>query len=476
MKSIYNYLAGSFCLIAALLLVVGCSEEYKYDTDYSSYNGVKLKVNLVDEHNVLSVKKANATHALTIAVTPEDVFIDSKAYIYEVSDETIATVSLDGTLKLLKVGETTLTVKFRGNHEIVTNCTLKVEPTLVSDINVPEGSISVEEGKTLDLSEYVVALPSTADNKELLYEVKEGSTEYMEVVEGSIVKGLQEGLATIIVTATDGSEIFKELTLNVTGKIPVERIDLNIAGKLNGKTVPVGQLFDLGSIVKTYPSNASDNTLIYKLVAGNGAVSVDEAGVVKSLAAGDVEIEISAADEFQLATPQIIKFKVDATQALFERALWTVDTSIVYANGKNYTTDGSTGNPEHLIDGVSSTYLALTKPGKKYNEEVTPANHILFFVVDMGSEQEFNFFRYVHRNTTSNFQAYKISMFGSNDNKDFAVIEEDIAVGPATTSSTVTFEKAVSSSKCRYIKVVFRDWNKSAGTNLTVAEFNVAKK
>lgn len=476
MKSIYNYLAASFCLIVTLLLAIGCSEEYKYNTDYSFYNDVKLKVNLVDDHNVLSVKLANATHALTIAVIPEDMFIDSKAYIYEVSDETIATVSLDGTLKLLKVGETELTVKFRGNYEIVTSCTLKVEPTLVSDINVPEGSISVEEGKTLDLSEFVVALPSTADNKELSYTAKEGSADYVEVVEGSIVRGLQEGLATIIVAATDGSEVTKELILNVTGKIPVERIDLNIASKLSGKTVPVGQLFDLGSIVKAYPSNASDKTLIYKIVTGSSAVSVDEAGMVKSLATGDVEIEISAADEFQVATPQTLKFKVDVSQTLFERALWTVDTSIVYANGKNYTTDGSTGNPEHLIDGVSSTYLALTKPGKKYNEEVTPANHVLFFVVDMGSEQEFNFFRYVHRNTSSNFQAYKISMFGSNDNKDFAVIEEDIVVGPATASAAVTFEKAVSSSKYRYIKVVFRDWNKSSGINLTVAEFNVAKK
>ena len=76
MKPIYNYLKSSFCLIAVLL--VSCTEEYKYNTDYSFYEGVTLKMDLVDENNVLSVRLANSSHALTISVTPDDVFIDSK--------------------------------------------------------------------------------------------------------------------------------------------------------------------------------------------------------------------------------------------------------------------------------------------------------------------------------------------------------------------------------------------------------------
>ena len=100
MKPIYNYLKSSFCLIAVLL--VSCTEEYKYNTDYSFYEGVTLKMDLVDENNVLSVRLANSSHALTISVTPDDVFIDSKAYIYEVEDESIASVAEDGMITLLK--------------------------------------------------------------------------------------------------------------------------------------------------------------------------------------------------------------------------------------------------------------------------------------------------------------------------------------------------------------------------------------
>lgn len=475
MKSIYNNLIGSFCLIAVLLLAIGCSEEYKYNTDYSFHDGVTLKVNLVDENNKLSVKLANKTHALTIAVTPEDVFIDSKAYIYELSDNSIASVALNGTLTLLKVGETTLTVKFRGNQEIATSCKLVVEPTLVSDVIIAEGSdIRVEEEKTLDLAQYVSVIPSSADNKALLYTVKEGSTEYAEIVEGSIVKGLQKGTATIIVSATDGSEISKELTLQVTGKIPVSEIRLSNVAKLEAKTVAIGQTFNLGAYVTAYPTNASNQILDYEIVAGEGVISMDANGVVKTLAAGDVEIKISVTDEFQEAAPQTIKFKVSESLTLFERSLWFVDTSIVYANGNNYTEDGTTGKPEHLIDGSNSTYLALTKPGKKYNAEITPADHVLFFVVDMNAEQEFNYFYYRHRNTTVNFQVYAISMFGSNDNENFTAIEEDIVLGGP--GYAVELTKDIALSKYRYIKVVFRDWNRNAGTNATIAEFNVGKK
>lgn len=475
MKSIYNKPIVLFLLTLFLGITMGCSEKYEYNTDYSYYDDVKLKVNLVDENNVLAVSLANGSHAITVAVTPEDVFIDPTAYIYEIADPTIATISSkEGMLQLLKVGETTLTVKFRGNHDISTSCTLRVEPTLVSDLQVTGGDIRVEEGKELDLSSYVTVVPSSADNKELRYEVKAGSEEYAEIAEGSsIVKGLKEGPATIVVSTTDGSDLSTEILLTVTGKIPVERIDLGKAGDLNGKSVAIGQTFDLGSIIAVYPSNASEQTLSYDIVAGESAITIDENGVIQTVASGDVEISISATDEFQQATPQTIKFKVDKSLTLFERALWSVDTSIVYADGNNYTPDGTTGLPSHLIDGKNNTYLALTKPGKTYNGHTTPANHTLYFLIDMGSEQEFNYFRYIHRNNNQNFQAFTISLYGSNDKVNFTEIEKDVKVGPA---KEVTFEKSVGLSKYKYVKVEFNTYLTSAGYNITVAEFNVGKK
>lgn len=483
MKSIYNYLKGSFCLIAVLLLVMGCSEKYEYDTDYSFYDNVTLKVNLVDENDVLAVRLANKTHLLTIATVPEDVFIASTAYIYELADNSIASISIDGTLTLHKVGETKLTVKFRGNQNISTSCTLRVEPTLISDLIVAEGNgIKVEEGKTLDLARYVAIIPSDADNQNLRYEVKTGSENFVRIDEGSsIVNALSKGTATIVVSATDDSGVSTELTVEVTGKIPVEEIILGRAGNLTGKTFAIGQIFDIGSVLTVEPANASDPTLVYELVSGDGVVTLDaENGIVTTIGTGDAEIKISAHDGFEEAVPQVIKFKVDGSLTWYERAFWFVDTEVIYDKGDNYVPDNAGGGqPEKLIDGNANSFFALTKPTKGAYDgfHAHPKDALFGFIVDLGGRYEFNQLKWTHRNSsnvTTNFQAFKIKVFGSDDNENWTVLEESM-----DTKSPGVAEKELPLSATyiyRYIKVEYIDYDTQNGSLLCVAEFNVGKK
>lgn len=480
MKLIYNYLKGSFCLIAALLLVMGCSEKYEYNADYSFYDNVTLKVNLVDENDVLTVKLANKIHLLTIATAPDDVFIASTAYIYELDDTSIATIEVDGTMELLKVGETKLTVKFRGNQNISTTCTLRVEPTLISELIVAEGSgIKVEEGKTLDLARYIAIIPSDADNQNLRYEVKAGSEDLVEIAEGSsVVNALSQGTATIVVTATDGSEVTTEMTVEVTGKIPVSEIILGRAADLNGKTFAIGQAFDIGSALSISPTNASDPTLVYELVSGEGVVTLDaENCIVTTIGTGDAEIKISAHDGFEEAEPQIIKFKVDGSLTWYERAFWLVDTEVIYDKGDNYVPDNTGGGqPEKLIDGNAGSFFALTKPTKGAYDgfHAHPKGALFGFIVDLGGRYEFNQLKWTHRNTNTNFQAFEIKVFGSDDNIDWTVLEESIDI-----KSTEVAEKELPLSFTythRYIKVEYITYDTQNGSLLCVAEFNVGKK
>lgn len=478
MKSIYNYLKGSFGLIAVLLLAMGCSEKYEYSTDYSFYDDVALKVNLVDENNVLAVRLANKTHALTVATNPEDVFIASTAYLYEVADNSIATVSTDGTLTLLKVGETKLTVRFRGNQNISTNCTLKIEPTLISELVVAGNGVKVEVEKTLDLARYIAIIPSDADNQSLSYTVKEGSEEYAEIVEGSVVKGLKEGDATIVVSATDGSEISTELTLQVTGKIPVDEIVLGRAANLNGKTVAVGQVFDLGSVITTSPENASDPTVKYTLLSGKDVVELDaEMGIVTAVGAGEASIEVSAADGLGGTEPGVITFKVGTGLAWYERAFWLVDSTVKYTKGdSNYVPDNAGGGqPEKMIDGSNSTFFALVKPSKgDYGGYKHPDGAEFGFIVDLGGVQEFNRFKWKHRTdgTSTKFQAHKIRVSGSNDKKDYKVLEESLESKAASGEIELPLKETYT---YRYIKVEYIEYDKSSGSLLCVAEFNVGK-
>lgn len=482
MKSIYKYLTGSISLITTLLVVISCSSEYEYKTDYSSYKDVKLNVELVDDNNVLNVKRANGTHVLTIGVTPADVFIDSKAYIYEISDKTIATAEKDGTLNLLKVGETTITVKFRGNQEIFTTCTLKVAPTLVTELKVSTRTISVEEGKTLDLTEYINAIPLSADNTVLNFVVKEGYEEIAEVTEGSTVFGKQKGTAVIVATTTDGSNLSAEMTVNVTGKIPVSEIKLNAVDKLQGKTIGINQNFNLSSAIKVLPSNASNPILKYKVTEGSNTVSIDEnTGLFTTLAPGNVKIKVETTDGSGIFSE--LSFSVDNTIKFFEPALWIPDTSIRYSkNGQNYVTDGNTGMPEHLFDGSTTTFLSLVKPGKTYDGyKADPISTPLYFTIDMGAPNKFNCIKWAHRsiNNYPYLRAWGIAMYGSNDGVSYTEIKSNIDI--PYSSNAAPLEIDIPESEYRYIKVQYTKWSdiaggEKSGSSIQVAEFNLGKK
>lgn len=221
MKKKLNYLIGSFYLCVTLV-TAGCSDEDKYAAGYSYYDDVELKINQVDEKNVLSVKLADETYPLSIAVTPETLPSNYANYVYEVSDNSVATVDYKGVLSLLKPGETTLTVRHRGNKRISTDCTLRVVASLIRDVVVsPEVVIGTEE--PVDLAKYVTVMPWSADARALSYSVKPEYEGVVELLEGSIVQGLTIGEAIVEVRSTDGMDVAKELRLVVKGSTPIDQ-------------------------------------------------------------------------------------------------------------------------------------------------------------------------------------------------------------------------------------------------------------
>lgn len=470
MKSIYNYLTSLLCLAAVCWTAGGCSDDYKYTTDYSFYKDAKLKVDLVDENNTLHLKLASNTHQITVGVTPEDVLIDIAAYIYKVADETVATVDDEGVLTLLKAGETELSVKFRGNQEIATSCTIKItrDPVPVTGLKVPD-EVAVQERKTFNLSEKVTVLPGNADDPSLRYEIADETVATVD--EEGVVTGVKEGTTTLTVTSVANPEVTKTIPVNVVSDIKVIEIKLNAASKLNGKTVAPGQAFDLGSVIKVMPENASNKKLTYTVEGDAGAISVDADGVVRTLAAGTAKVKIAATDDSGVQAE--VELIVDQAITVFERALWTVETSVFYEEtGLNYMKDGSTGLPKDILDGKPGTFLSMLKPGKSMNGCTAPADTKLFFVVDMGGETEFNHVIFQQRKLNSNVAPLSISISGSNDGQNFTDIKTNVAT-PYTNATPYDIDFDL--VKYRYVKVQYLTWGASGNTAQT-AEFNVGKK
>lgn len=464
-----------FSLLSVSFFTSGCSDEYEYSTDYSAYDGVTLKINLVDENDVLKLNLANGTFNLTVNVTPESIIIDPKGYIYEIEDETVATISQDGVITMLKEGETKLTVKFRGNQNVSASCTVKVVRTPASDISVPE-SITVEEFKTIDISNKITVIPSDASNK-LAY--KSQNEDIATVSEEGIVTGVAQGNTTITVTTTDGTNISKEIPVEVVGKIYITDITLP-ADRITGKDFIVGQVLNIGQYTEITPANASEPIIKFSVKEGSeGVLSTTDDGVVTCLATGKATIIVEAQDNNPDGNLQKeIEINVIAS-GWYERSFWFVDTSYRFDSPQdelgeiNYIPDNGKGMPEQLIDGRSDTYLTYLKPDRGSYNGYEQHNTEHYLTIDMGGETEFNCFKWMHRNTANkNWQVWQITIFGSNDGETYNVIQENIDLD----RNTLEKEYDIPTSKYRYIKVQFNDWDKTSGYNMTIAEFNVCKK
>lgn len=471
MKIASVYMSAVLSLLSVLLVTSGCSDEYEYVTDYSAYDGVTLKVDLVDQENALNLNLINGTYTLKINVTPESVVIDPKGFLYEMENKEIATVNESGVIKMLKEGETKLTVKFRGNQYLSTSCTVKISPILTEKLNVPE-TIVVEEEKTINLFEKIATVPSDA-SKKFVYHVEDETIATID--ENGIVTGVSEGYTNVTVSTTDDTGLSANVKVQVVGKIYISDIKFPVE-KVNGKNFVVGQMLNLSKFVTLSPANASEPIVKYTIVSGTEYASVSENGVVTCSAPGSVSVKFEAGD----GNPQPVEAKVLTFNVVagvwHERALWTVDTSYKFEYGGavyNYIVEsGAGGNPEKMFDGNEKTWLRLAKPGISYPSGGIPfvgSEGDQFFIIDLGEKTKFSKFKWGgHSNANNN--VWKISLYGSDDGINF---DNVIAENFNLTRTGLHDYDLQKEATYRYVKAKFEEWNKGSGLCFIITEFNV---
>lgn len=473
MKNKLTKLIGIAHVFAGVWLLGGCSEDYDYTTDYSSYDGLTISITSL-EGDTLFIHSLNQ-HAVLIETSREEVEIDKNGYIYSLSDELIAEISTDGVITPLKPGVTDLTVRFRGNHDIATTCVVKVNPIWVTDIIVPQDPLVMKETQTDDLSKLIVIMPGNASFPELTYESEDPTV--VTVDANGIVTAVGAGTTHIRIATTDGSGIVKSFAVEVLAEIKVSTLELYAA--LDGATIGRGEELILDAFMTVLPANADNLALAYAISQGEGSVVTLTDGVLKAVGAGVAKISVTTTDGSDLKKE--FTLNVEDTDSKLSRQLWRIGVSITYADGQNYTPDGSTGMPEHLFDGDNATYFSITKPGKSYNGHTTPGDHELYFYLDLGGEQEFNYFKWRHRqnNSSAMFRAWEVSLYGSNDQENYTPIQTNIEIPGAPAGGNTTIEPdniQIPASKYRYVKVVFNKYNKSSGSNIGVAEMWLGKQ
>ena len=157
--------------------------------------------------------------------------------------------------------------------------------------------------------------------------------------------------------------------------------------------------------------------------------------------------------------------------SFLDRESWTIITSFAGA------ADGTVGGnkPEYIIDEDKTTAFCFVKPGKTYNNITVPADHVPSFTIDMKQRENISCFRYMHRtaggNSEAMLRASKVSLYGKNAEADeLTPIVENVEFTVSRNEEQVSFSPVT----YRYVQLRYIDWDKTAGSTIQVAEFDLS--
>ena len=246
---------------------------------------------------------------------------DELTYTAESSDESVASVSVDGsmvTVTPVGAGTATITVTARdpGGEAAIQEFTVTAEEANLAP--VPEGSINAQllieggDGVTIEVASYF----SDANGDELIYTARSSNASVATVsVDGSMVAvtPVGAGSATITVTARDpgGRAAIQRLTVTAEGTnlAPVPEGSINaqrLTGGGDAVTIDVaGNFSDADGDELTYTAESSDESV--------ATVSVDGSMVaVTPVGAGTVTITVTARDPGGASAQQNFPVDVEA--------------------------------------------------------------------------------------------------------------------------------------------------------------------
>lgn len=178
-----------------------------------------------DETNLI----VNGTANLTATVAPADY---TGKLAYEVSDNTVVSVSEDGVITALKAGTATITAKV---GEITSNeVTITVKNPAATEISIAADKTELEVDGTAQITPTVT--PAEYDGT-LVYVVSDNTV--VSVSADGVITALKAGTATI--TAKIGDELVSnEITVTVTEKEPVTPDESTSAGDSTGTSESAG--------------------------------------------------------------------------------------------------------------------------------------------------------------------------------------------------------------------------------------------
>ena len=242
-----------------------------------------------------TITQDNGTLALTATVTPANA--TNKSVTWSIINGTgQATINSSGLVTAVADGTVTARATANDGSGVYGQLliTISGQTVLVAKMYVAaakgEPVISTPKG-TLQLS--VMVQPDNATNKTVTWSVINVTGE-ATINSSGLVTAIADGTVVARATANDGSGVFADITISIINQIVlVTGITVTGEGGLTTITTDDGTLQLLASIV---PSNASNKSVTWSMVKGNGHASLSEEGVLTAKTNGKVVVRATSND------------------------------------------------------------------------------------------------------------------------------------------------------------------------------------
>ena len=242
-----------------------------------------------------TITQNRGTLALTATITPSNA--TNKAVTWSISNGTgQATISTAGVVTAVASG--TVTARATANDGSGVYGQLVIT---ISGQNIPVTKINVTAAKgepiistlkgTLQLS--FELQPENATNKTVTWSVVSG-TGNATVNTNGLVTAVADGTVVVRATANDGSGVFGDITISIINQVVlVTGITVTGEGGLTSINTDNGTLKLIAALA---PSTASNKTVTWSLVSGNGHAELSEQGTLTARTNGTVVVRATAND------------------------------------------------------------------------------------------------------------------------------------------------------------------------------------
>jgi hypothetical protein len=317
-----------------------------------------------------------------------------------------------------------------------------VESIALSD-ELSQG-VSMLKGTTMNIGWKVTVLPENATDRAENF--SSSNPDVASVNGNGLLTANTEGVATITISV-GGQQV--QFTVTAVDKIIVPATEIQILS--TELELKQGTTFNLFSQVQLIPLDANDG--LNYASSDPAVVAVNGEGMLEGISLGTATITVSAKQNPAVKatlTVHVVPFTGDYT-----RTGWTMTAS--------HELMIATNNPEGnslaaALDGDLLTNFCLVRPGKTSGTTTkvsVPSGAAIYFIVDMKTARDVNYFRIRHRDLTQAFiRCYGFDeVSGSNDGTSFEVVATDVVIPDAAVASLQeSVNIPLPTSNYRYLK------------------------